>query len=154
MDRTTIYEVEARGVARGVSEAAARGKESLVRFDSSADGDSSLFGPAELLASAFAACLLKNVERFSTLMPFRYSGASVSVTAEREGSPPRFSSIRYVLRLATDEEPERVKLLHRNLIGHGTVYKTLAATCDVQGEIVAERDAGFRRHLRGITPSS
>ena len=140
MDGTTIYQVEARNVAQGASEATARGKQTTVRFDSSADGSPSLFGPAELLASAFAACLLKNVERFSELLPLRYEGASVSVTAEREESPPRFSSIRYVLRLATDEEPERVKLLHRNLIGHGTVYKTLAATCDVQGEIGAERD--------------
>lgn len=138
MDQTTVYEVEAGNVAQGVSEVAARGKQTTVRFDSSAEGDPSLFGPAELLASAFAACLLKNVERFSRLLPFRYRDASVRVTAEREEAPPRFSRIRYELRMATDEPPGRVDLLHKNLIRHGTVFNTLARICDVEGTIVLE----------------
>jgi uncharacterized OsmC-like protein len=135
------YEVEARMVAPGESEATAEGKAASVRFDSSAEGDPSLFGPAELLAAAFAACLLKNVERFAGLLPFRYRGAAVTVTADRKETPPRFSRIRYVLRLDTDEPQERVDLLHRNLISHGTVFNTLARTCDVEGEVVVEQVA-------------
>lgn len=142
MDETMSYQIRARTVAPGISEAAAGKKDAVVRVDSSADGRPDAFGPAELLASAFAACLLKNVERFSRILPFRYSGASVEVRAEREQSPPRFSRISYLLRLRTDEPPERVDLLHRNLVKHGTVFNTLARTCDVEGEVVADRGAG------------
>jgi uncharacterized OsmC-like protein len=94
-------------------------------------------GPAELLCSAFAACVLKNVERFSEMLPFAQQGAWVRVTAERQQAPPRFTSIRYELRVFTDEPPQRVELLQRNLAKYGTVYNTLAATCDVTGNVVA-----------------
>ena len=45
--------------------------------------------------------------------------------------------VRYRLEGVTDEPSERGDLLHTNLRRHGTVYNTLAATCDVDGEIVA-----------------
>jgi uncharacterized OsmC-like protein len=131
----TRYEVEARIVGPGVSEAACRA--SRIAFDSSPGQSPDLPGPAELLASAFAACLLKNVERFSEMLPFRHAGASVRVTTEREAHPPRFARIRYELRVVTDEEPRRVELLYTNLRKYGTVYNTLAATCDVSGELIA-----------------
>jgi len=86
-----------------------------------------------------AACLLKNVERFAGMLPFRYERATVEVTVEREEPPPRIVRARYVLRIETDEPDRRVALLHRNIIRSSTVVNTLAASCDVQGEIVAER---------------
>lgn len=92
-------------------------------------------GPGELLASAFAACLLKNVERSARLMPFRYRTVEVEVVATRQDSPPLFREIRYELRLVTDEPERRVELLHENLRRHGTVYNTLAAVCEVHGSI-------------------
>lgn len=130
------YEVSARIVTPGRSEIAA--KESRIAFDSSPVAGDALPGPAELLASAFAACLLKNVERFSEILPFRQSGARVRVTVERQDSPPRFTRLTYELRVATDEDPRRVELLHRNLRNHGTVFNTLASACEVTGELVAE----------------
>lgn len=132
----TRYEVEARIVGPGVSEATC--KASRIAFDSSPGQSPELPGPAELLASAFAACLLKNVERFAGILPFHHDGASVRVSAEREDHPPRFARIRYELRIITDEDPARVDLLHRNLRKHGTVYNTLAAVCDVSGQVIAE----------------
>ena len=45
--------------------------------------------------------------------------------------------VRYRLEVVTDEPPERVDLLHRNIRRHGTVYNTLAAARDVDGGIVA-----------------
>lgn len=134
------YEVSARIVAPGRSEIAA--KESRIAFDSSPGAGDELPGPAELLASAFAACLLKNVERFSEILPFRQSGARVSVTVEREDSPPRFARITYVLHVATDEDARRVELLHRNLRTHGTVFNTLASACEITGELVPEATGG------------
>jgi len=44
---------------------------------------SGLPGPAELLASAFAACLLKNIEREGHLLSFRYQRVEVDVTVRR-----------------------------------------------------------------------
>jgi uncharacterized OsmC-like protein len=129
------YEVEARIVRPGVSEIQA--KHERITFDSSPTMSEQLPGPAELLCSAFAACLLKNVERFSEMLPFAQQGASVRVTAERQQAPPHFTAIRYELRVLTDEPPQRVELLQRNLAKYGTVYNTLAATCDVTGTVVA-----------------
>jgi hypothetical protein len=36
---------------------------------------------------AFAACVLKNVERFSAILPFRYETAWIVVRAERQVPP-------------------------------------------------------------------
>lgn len=132
---TQRYTVEAQVTPTGISEI--RAKQAQIAFDSSPEVGDALPGPAELLCGAFAACLLKNVERFSSILPFEQRGASVTVTAERQANPPRFTSIRYELRLVTDEPPQRVALLKRNLVKHGTVYNTLAQVCDVDGEVVA-----------------
>jgi uncharacterized OsmC-like protein len=134
------YEVSAALVAPGVSEAHAKG--STIRFDSSAGQSDVLPGPAELLSASFAACLLKNVERFSQLLPFRYTAASVRVVAERQEAPPRFTRITYELTVRTDEPASRLDLLHRNLARHGTVFNTLAAACHVEGTVALEPGRG------------
>lgn len=129
------YEVRARIVRPGTSEA--RAKRATIAFDSSPEMSDELPGPAELLCAAFAACLLKNVERFSEMLPFEQHGASVRVSAERRQDPPRFTRIRYELRVLTDEPARRVELLERNLAKYGTIYNTLAAACDVAGDVLA-----------------
>jgi uncharacterized OsmC-like protein len=93
-------------------------------------------GPAELLASSFAACLLKNLARARVLMGYEYTEADVEIVAERQDSPPRFVSVHYTLRVRTAESARRTELMHRNLTKFGTVYNTLAAVCDVHGEVV------------------
>jgi uncharacterized OsmC-like protein len=105
-------------------------------------------GPAELLATAIAACLLKGLARATDLLGFSYTEASVEVVARRQDSPPKFVEISYTLRVVTDEPARRVDLAHRNLRQYGTIYNTLAAACDVHGEIIAiptRRD----RHVSG-----
>jgi uncharacterized OsmC-like protein len=134
--RPLTYTVDAERADQGVSVAWTRGAE--IRFDTGVDLSDDLLGPAELLGAAFAACLLKNVERFSRILPFRYEGASVHVALEREQRPPRISRIRYQLRLVTGEPEQRVRLLERNLLQFGTIYNTLSRACDVSGEVVVE----------------
>jgi uncharacterized OsmC-like protein len=129
------YQVSASVVKGG--RAAARSKQTEIHFDGSAQQDPVLPGPAELLATAFAACVLKNVERFSQILRFRYESASIEVVAARAEHPPRITSIRYALRVETAEAPPRVNLLHLNIRKYGTVYNTLVAACDVDGEIIA-----------------
>ncbi len=131
----TTYRVAARSLGEGRAEVTAG--TAVIAFDASwSRPPSGLPGPAELLASAFAACLLKNVERVSQLMPFRYHGAEVDVTVRRQDRPPKFAGIVYELRLVTDEPAHRVELLHENLRRFGTVYNTLAAACAIEGHIV------------------
>lgn len=131
------YHVKARVVEEGVSEAEIGGKTARIRFDSSAGQSEALPGPADLLVTAFAACVLKNVERMSRLQPFRYEGAEIEVIAAREERPPRIARIHYRLTVVSDEPQRRVELLHRNIAHQGTIYNTLASTCEVTGEIVA-----------------
>lgn len=128
------YVVEARTTAPGVSVAESR-EAAGIEIDTSSGMDPTRPGPAELLAMALAACVLKNVQRFSEMLEFDYRGATVRVEAERDEPPPRFSRLHYRLEIDTDEPPRRVDLLHRNLVRYGTVYNTLAAACEVDGEI-------------------
>lgn len=130
----TTYTVRARTVGRGRAEAEAA--LATIAFDASwAAPPSGLPGPAELLASAFAACLLKNLERAGHLLRFRYESAEVDVVARRQDSPPKFVEISYELRITTDEVERRVDLVHLNLRKFGTVFNTLAAVCDVRGRV-------------------
>jgi uncharacterized OsmC-like protein len=136
--KTTVltYEVIARVVGPGLSRA--ESKQASIECDTSAGQSQTHMGPAELLVSAFAACVLKNVERFSGTLPFAYQGASIRVIAEREEKPPRITQIKYVLSITTKELPDRVDLLHRNIRKFGTIFNTIASACQVSGEIVAE----------------
>lgn len=129
------YSVRAHSLSGGRSAAAAGNQ--TIPFDATWDVPApGLPGPAELLAAAFAACLLKNVERTSKRLGIQYQDATVDVTAERQDAPPKFSAITYELRLTTNEREQRIDLLHRNLRRYGTVYNTLAAGCSIEGRIV------------------
>jgi len=141
------YSVRARVVGPGVSRADVAGKTEAIAFDTSAGQSATLPGPAELLVTAFAACVLKNVERMSGLQPFRYEGAEIEVTAEREDRPPRIVQIRYRLTVVTEEPQRRLDLLHHNIVRQGTIYNTLARACDVSGEIVAVSPAVYAAEL-------
>ena len=106
-------------------------------FDATAGRLDTLPGPADILCAALSACILKNVERFSHLLSFRYESASIEVSAERDEPPPRIVSMRYSLRVVTEEPPQRVELLHRNILKYGTITNTLAAACELSGTIEA-----------------
>ena len=135
----THYTVEAESVHGGAATIAARA--TTIAFDGSASTGELLPGPADLLAAALAACILKNVERFSTILPFRYQRARVHVEMEREEPPPRIARASYALRIVTDEPDHRVELLHRNILRFGTITNTLAAACELDGTIHAEPPA-------------
>lgn len=128
------YEVKAEQVVPNVS--TVRPKEAQIYFDSSPGQSEHLFNPAELFLSAFAACILKNVERFSERLHFAYNKASIKVHGVREEPPPRLTTIKYELTLYTNESPQRVELLRRNLEKYGTIYNTVANACEISGEII------------------
>lgn len=129
------YQVEAHSLPGGTARATS--KQHTIAFDAASGQSETLPGPADLLTVAFAACVLKNVERFSHILPFAYRRADIHVEADRQDAPPRIVAIRYRLHIVTDEPVQRVDLLYRNIVRHGTIYNTLAAVCDVTGEVTA-----------------
>ncbi|GAA3549269.1 OsmC family protein [Nocardioides daeguensis] len=136
MPAPTTYQV--RAVSRAGSDAAVTARSTSVPIDAAwGAAPTGSPGPAELLASAFAACLLKNLARCRELIGFDYDDAEVTVTARRQDAPPRFVEITYALRVTSPEPARRVDLAHQNLRKFGTVYNTLAAVCDVHGTVEA-----------------
>ena len=133
-DAPNTYEITARSTKGG--EAAARAKNEEIRFDASRGPGGDLPGPAEMLLSAFSACALKNVERFSEMLPFDYEEAKIEVEGERQDKPPKFTDIRYRIEIVTDEPDDRVELLHKNIRKYGTITNTLAEACNLEGELV------------------
>lgn len=127
------YDVQAEQVVANVS--TAHTKRAQLFFDSSPGQSELLFNPAELLLSAFAACLLKNVERMAQMLRFTYQKAAIHVHGVREDKPPRLTQIDWVLTVWTDDPQHKVDLLDRNLRKQGTIYNTLTAACAVEGRI-------------------
>ncbi len=125
----------ASGTVERGGEATVSTRASEVVVDGSSGQSDTVPGPADLLTAAFAACVLKNVERFSRMLPFAYERAEIRVEADRQETPPRISSVRYRLTVVTDEPAHRVDLLHRNIRRFGTIYNTLAAVAEVAGDI-------------------
>ena len=129
------YEVTATTTGTGTSEI--HTKQTVIQVDSSPRQGDELPGPADLLTAAFAACIVKNVERMGEILPFAFAGGSLEVHAERQDHPPKITRITYALTVTTDEPDHRVDLLHRNIQRHGTIFNTLAASCEVTGTITA-----------------
>lgn len=146
----TTYHVRAEGLAGGPATIEAGNQRIPVDATWGSGEPSGLPGPAELLSGAFAACLLKNLERSGALLSFRYQRVEIDVHARRQDTPPRFAEIDYEVRIVTDEGQRRIELLHRNLRQFGTVFNTLAAVCDVHGRVVAVKPSpGQEQELGG-----
>jgi uncharacterized OsmC-like protein len=128
---------QARGSVRAGGDGRLEAHGLHTSFDGTAGRLEDLPGPADVLSAALCACILKNVERFSHLLPFRYETASVEVTAEREDPPPRIVRMHYELEIVTEEPPARVELLHRNIQKFGTITNTLGKACELSGTIRA-----------------
>lgn len=135
MSATQRYQAHGQLRVGGVGRLQSHGLD--VAFDGSAGRSDELPGPADVLGAALCACILKNVERFSHLLSFRYESASVEVTADREEPPPHIARVHYLLRIVTDEAPAQVELLHKNIRKFGTITNTLAAACELTGDIEA-----------------
>lgn len=125
------------GISRPGGHSRIRCNETDVKADTGTYPDGTRPGPAELLCAALAACLLKNVERYSGLLSFEYEMAGVEVEAERRDVPPAMTRMHYRLEIVTNEPIHRVELLHRNVRKYGTITNTLAAAVELTGEVVA-----------------
>ena len=133
--KSTSYEATGSVSAGGEGRLDAHGLSTP--FDGTAGRVEALPGPADVLCAALCACVLKNVERFSHLLKFRYESARVRVSAERTAPPPRIVRMHYELEVTTSEPAARVELLHRNIEKFGTITNTLSLACEVTGSIRA-----------------
>ncbi|MCL7762719.1 OsmC family protein [Polaribacter sp. Z014] len=91
--------------------------------------------PAELFLGSFAACMLKNVERFSSMMKFTYSKATLEVNASRLENPPKMDNIIYNLTIYSDDKKLNIGLLKKNIEKFGTIYNTIKLSCNISGTI-------------------
>jgi uncharacterized OsmC-like protein len=134
---TQTYRVQ--GVSRPGGHGKIRCNATDIKADTGSISDGFRPGPAELLCASLAACLLKNIERYSEMLPLDYDVATVEVEAERQDTPPKMTRMRYRIEVATDEPEHRIGLLHRNIRKFGTITNTLAAACELTGEVIAHR---------------
>lgn len=98
-------------------------------------------GPGELLGAAFAECALKNTVAFSQKTGFTYEEMVIDIAVTKVVSPPHIRMIDYSITVVTDEPPERVDALHRNLREAGTLYNTLIKACEITGDVRAVHPA-------------
>lgn len=75
------YQIKASSVS--TKDAILQIKQNEIAFGTTSNSAEILPNPAELFLGAFAACMLKNVERFSAMMNFTYAKAVVNVSAIR-----------------------------------------------------------------------
>ena len=127
------YKVQAHRVdAHG---ALATTKAAQIELDTDLGGRMDAFNPAELLLAAVAACMIKGIERVSPMLDFQLTGVRVELHAVRQDSPPKITSIDYVLTVETGESDQRLELLHKNVRKYGTISNTVAAATALNGVI-------------------
>lgn len=110
-------------------------KTSNIDFGITPETADQLPNPAELFLGSFAACMLKNLERFSQILQFRYDRSTLSVSADRVENPPRMDNIQYHLKIYSTDERLNTSLLQKNIEKYGTVFNTLKLACTIAGRI-------------------
>ena len=110
-------------------------KQSNIDFGTTSKSAETLPNPAELFLSSFAACMLKNVERFSGMLKFTYTKATLEVNAIRLENPPRMDNIVYNLTLYSNDKNLNTDLLRKNIEKFGTIYNTVKLSCSITGTI-------------------
>lgn len=110
-------------------------KQSEISFGITPESADSLPNPAELFLGSFSSCILKNVERFSILMNFKYTNAEIVVNATRLEKPPRMDEINYELRIYSNDSNLNIDLLKKNIENFGTIFNTVKLSCSIIGEI-------------------
>ena len=127
------YQVKAMSVAG--SSGTLSIKNSIFEFGTTTKTESDLANPAELFLGSLAACILKNVERFSVLLKFDYLKAHIDIKAQRLDGPPRMDDIFYELTIHSQDSNLNPKLLQKNLEKFGTIYNTVKQMCNISGTV-------------------
>lgn len=127
------YQIAASSISN--NDATIHIKQSEIDFGTTPETTETLPSPAELYLGAFSACMLKNVERFSGMMHFTYTKATVKVNATRLENPPRMGHIDYKLTIYSNDAKLNTALLKKNIEKFGTIYNTVKLSCSITGSI-------------------
>ena len=128
------YQITATSIAN--QDATIHIKQSEIDFGTTIETVVTLPNPAELFLGSFSACMLKNVERFSEMMHFSYTKATVEVNATRLENPPRMDHIDYKLTIYSNDQKLNTELLKKNIEKFGTIYNTVKLACTISSSIV------------------
>lgn len=128
------YQIKASSVS--AKDAILQIKQNKIAFGTTSNSAEILPNPAELFLGVFAACMLKNVERFSAMMKFTYAKAVVNVSAIRTEKPVKMDDINYELIIYSSDENINTVLLKKNIENFGTIYNTVKLSCNINGEII------------------
>ena len=127
------YQIKASSLSN--ADAVIHIKESNIDFGTTSKTAETLPNPAELFLGSFAACMLKKVERFSRMMKFTYSKATLKVSATRLENPPRMDNIIYNLTIYSNDKKLNTDLLKKNIEKFGTIYNTIKLACNISGTL-------------------
>jgi len=127
------YKIKASSISN--KDATIQIKQNNIAFGTTSESADILPNPAELFLGAFASCMLKNVERFSAMLKFTYSKATVNVSAKRTEKPLKMDDINYKLTIYSDDENLNIPLLKKNIEKFGTIYNTVKLLCNISGII-------------------
>lgn len=127
------YHIKASSISN--KDAVVHIKQSNIDFGTTSKSAETLPNPSELFLGSFASCILKNVERFSGMMKFTYSKATIEVNATRLENPPRMQNIIYSLTVYSNDKKLNSDLLEKNIEKFGTIYNTVKLSCSISGTI-------------------
>jgi uncharacterized OsmC-like protein len=127
------YQISATVQQGGLAKATANHSE--ITFDATSGRHDVLPNPAELLLTSLAACILKNVQRYSEILKISYRSAKIVVHGKRNDNPPFLSEINYHLEIDTDANEQKLQIWHKNILKFGTITNTLAKVCKLEGTI-------------------
>lgn len=116
--------------------AKADANQSEIRFDATSGRDEVLPNPAELLLTSLAACMLKNLQRYSEILKIPYRSARIAVHGIRNDNPPIMKEINYRLEIDTDADERKIANWYKNILKFGTITNTLNKACKLEGQII------------------
>lgn len=132
-----IYSVTANTTNK--KESSIQLKSTAFPFGISKETEGVLSSPADIYLGALAACILKNIERFSGMMKFEYSNATIEVSATHHLNPSRLENIVYEVVINSKENKINTSLLKRNLEKFGTIYYMIAQSCNISGTVIQQK---------------
>lgn len=132
------YKITAHVLPPGTAKAAANRSE--IQFDATSGRDNLLPNPAELLLTSLAACMLKNVQRYSEILKIPYRQARITIIGERNDNPPYMKEINYKLEVDTDVDKRKIDNWHKNILKFGTITNTLNRVCEITGEMIKSKE--------------
>jgi uncharacterized OsmC-like protein len=127
------YQIKAHVLNGGI--AGAKANQSEIRFDATSGRDEVLPNPAELLLTSLAACLLKNIQRYSEILNIPYRKANITVHGVRNDNPPFMKIITYTIEIDTDADERKIETWHKNMLKFGTITGTLSKACELKGSM-------------------